>query len=424
MISPRSIEEWKALSAEDPEKSADTYWSNLDRIPQSDRTRIFSHLPDLSSFKDAFCKSVSKATGHLTGVPYLLKDLFDFPNTATTASSTFLEEVRPGPHKDSAVSHDLRECGAVFGGKTQLNEFAYGLSGENLHCGNCPHPFMAGALSGGSSSGSAWAVSRGIAPIGFGTDTGGSIRVPASWCGLFGLRLSPNRWSREGCFPLAPSFDTAGWFCSNAEDFKTSFTTLIAGLGSLRRLKGLDLTDRNKLNSSDYNHLILDTYSKLQITTDNSHSEAFAHATSGVSKHFSVLQSSEALEIHKDWLEERRQHYDPVVWQRIARARDWTAEDIKAAKRGEEKIMSFFDAAFEEYDFITLPASWTSAISAKEHTDAYRSQLLDLTSPGSIARLPIFTIPIRNGSGGSTGIQILYRDPKSDVPLRIVEAIS
>lgn len=424
MISPRSIEEWKALSAEDAEKSAYTYWSNLNRIPQSDRTRIFSHLPDLSSLNDAFSKSVSRSTGHLTGVPYLLKDLFDFPNTATTASSTFLEEVRPGPHKGSAVSHDLRECGAVFGGKTQLNEFAYGLSGENLHFGNCPHPFMAGTLSGGSSSGSAWAVSRGIAPIGFGTDTGGSIRVPAAWCGLFGLRLCPDRWSKKGCFPLAPSFDTAGWFCSSTEDFKTSFTTLIAGLGSPRGLKGLDLTNRKKLDSSEHSHLILDTYSKLQVTTDNSHSEAFAHATSGASKHFSVLQSAEALEIHKDWLEERQHQYDPVVWQRIARARDWTAEDIAAAKKGEEKVMSFFDAAFGEYDFITLPASWTSAISAKDHTDAYRSQLLDLTSPGSLARLPIFTIPIRNVSDGPTGIQILYRDPKSDLPLRIIEAIS
>ncbi|MEC7906599.1 MAG: amidase family protein [Verrucomicrobiota bacterium] len=424
MTSPRSIEEWKALSAEDPEKSANTYWANLDRIPQSDRTRIFSLLPNLPSLKDAFTSSVSKASGQIAGVPYLLKDLFDFPNTATTASSTFLEEVRPGPHGDSAVSHDLRERGAVFGGKTQLNEFAYGLSGENLHYGNCPHPFIAGALSGGSSSGSAWAVSRGIAPIGFGTDTGGSIRVPAAWCGLFGLRLSPDRWSKEGCFPLAPSYDTAGWFCSSAEDFKTSFKVLVTGLGVPRDLKGLDLTDRKKLESSDYNRRILDTYSKLRATTDNAYSEAYASATLELSKHFSVLQSAEALEVHKDWLEERRHQYDPVVWQRIARARDWTAEDIEAAKKGEEKIMSFFDAAFEEYDFITLPASWTSAISAKEHTDAYRSQLLDLTSPGSLARLPIFTIPIRNGSGESTGIQILYRDPKSDVPLRIIEAIS
>lgn len=424
MTSPCSIEEWKALSAKDPEKSAETYWSNLERVPQSDRSRVFSYLPALSSLNNAFASSISEITRPLSGVPFLLKDLFDFPNTPTTASSAFLEEARPGPHEESAVSIDLRKQGAVFGGKTQLNEFAYGLSGENLHYGNCPHPFIKGALSGGSSSGSAWAVSKGITPIAFGTDTGGSIRVPAAWCGLFGLRLSPNLWSKKGCFPLAPSFDTAGWFCSNAEDFRTSFAALITLPSEPCTLKGLDLTDRSKLESSPFHHLFLDTYSKLQTNVDNAFSEAFADATLEASKHFSVLQSVEALEVHKDWLEERQPLYDPAVWHRIARARNWTHEDLHAARASEAKIESFFQAAFQEYDFITLPASWTSAISAIDHTDAYRSQLLDLTSPGSVARLPIFTIPIRNKSGESTGIQILYREPKSDLPLQIIEAIS
>ena len=424
MISPRSIEEWKALSTKDPERSAVAYSSKLEQVPLSDRKRVFSHLPEHSSLVDAFASSVSNSAGPLAGVPYLLKDLFDFPNTPTTASSIFLEEVRPGPHEESAVSIDTRGQGAVFGGKTQLNEFAYGLSGENLHYGNCPHPFIRGSLSGGSSSGSAWAVSRGIAPIGFGTDTGGSIRVPAAWCGLYGLRLSPDLWSKNGCFPLAPSFDTAGWFCSSAEDFRASFEALIARPSEPREIKGLDLTDRIRLESSEYNQLFLDTCRRLQVITDSAFSRAFAEATRGASKHFSVLQSAEALEIHKNWLEERQSQYDPVIWQRIARAKAWTEEDIVAAKEGETKAISFFNDAFREYDFITLPASWTSAISSREHTDVYRSQLLDLTSPGSLARLPVFTIPIRKNEYESTGIQILYRDPKSDLPLQMIEAIS
>ena len=131
MTSPRSIEEWKALSTKDPERSAVAYSSKLEQVPQSDRKRVFSHLPEHSSLVDAFASSVSNSAGPLAGVPYLLKDLFDFPNTPTTDSSIFLEEVRPGPHEESAVSIDTRGQGAVFGGKTQLNEFAYGLSGEN-----------------------------------------------------------------------------------------------------------------------------------------------------------------------------------------------------------------------------------------------------------------------------------------------------
>lgn len=424
MTSPLSIEEWKSQSNADPVRAAETYWSNLKQVSQTERERVFSHLPDLDNLKNAFTSSVSKSRGQLSGVPYLLKDLFDYPNTPTTASSIFLEEVRPAPPEESAISRDIRAHGAVFGGKTQLNEFAYGLSGENLHYGNCPHPFIEGALSGGSSSGSAWAVARGIAPIGFGTDTGGSIRVPAAWCGLFGLRLSPDAWSTQGCFPLAPSFDTAGWFCSSVEDFNASFAALVTPQNEPRELKGLDLTDRKRLGESAFNEAILDAYSILQVRVDAAFSEAFENATLEASKRFSVLQSVEALEVHKDWIKDRKPQYDPAVWQRISRASAWTAGEIATAKQGEAEIVSFFESAFKEYDFVTLPASWTSAISASEHTDDYRSQLLELTSPGSLARLPIFTIPIRRENGESTGIQVLYRDPKSDLPLQIIQAIS
>ena len=424
MNAPRSIAEWKALSAENPEKSAETYWSTLQQIPEAIRTSIFSYIPDLQYLKKAFSRSVSSSDRPLSGVPYLLKDLFDFPNTPTTASSAFLEEVRPGPHEESAASIDLRRQGAVFGGKTQLNEFAYGLSGENLHYGNCPHPFRAKALSGGSSSGSAWGVAKGISPIAFGTDTGGSIRVPAAWCGLFGFRFNPNAWSRNGCFPLASSFDTAGWFCARAEDSVASFSALITPKNETRTLKGLDLTDRDRLKHSAFKTCLLDTFSKLRVSSDKAFSDAFENASHRAARHFTVLQSSEALEAHKAWIETRKNQYDPAVWQRIARAKDWTDEDLVEARTGESKIESFFQAAFQEYDFITLPASWTSAISASEHTDSYRGELLDLTSPGSLARLPIFTLPIHAENRASTGIQILYKDPLSDLPLQIIEAAS
>ena len=131
-------------------------------------------------------------TAHpLHDIPYLLKDLFDLAGVPTRAGSTFLDKIRPTPTHDSRIASALARLGAVCAGKTHLVEFASGLTGENPHFGDCPHPRWPDRLSGGSSSGSAALVAAGVAPLSIGTDTGGSVRVPAAWCGLYGFRLTP-----------------------------------------------------------------------------------------------------------------------------------------------------------------------------------------------------------------------------------------
>ena len=122
----------------------------------------------------------------LRGVPYFLKDLFDLAGTKTRAGARFLSEVRPLPAQDAAIVQAFRRCGAACAGKTHLHEFAFGLTGENPHYGDCTHPRFPGRTTGGSSSGSAAAVAAGIVPLATGTDTGGSIRVPAAFNGIWG----------------------------------------------------------------------------------------------------------------------------------------------------------------------------------------------------------------------------------------------
>ena len=138
----------------------------------------------------------SAPRGPLHGVPYLLKDLFDARGMATLGGSSFLGEVRPVPSLDSRIVRDLAASGAVLAGKTHLFEFAWGLTGQNAHYGDCEHPRFPGRTSGGSSSGSAVAVAAGIVPLSIGTDTGGSIRVPASFCGIYGYRGVPGEIGR------------------------------------------------------------------------------------------------------------------------------------------------------------------------------------------------------------------------------------
>ena len=218
---------WKDRVKQDPEAAANHLHTSITALPKKVRRAVISSLPSLDTLKDNFRAAHDYLDKPLGGIPYFLKDLFDVAGYPTQCGSQFLSEVRPDPEESCALHNSLTAQGAVFGGKTQMNEFAYGLDGTNPHFGDCPHPRDPGKLSGGSSSGSAWAVACGLVPFAFGSDTGGSIRVPAAFCGLFGLRLEPDKWGKDGFFPLSPTYDTPGWFTANPMDMKTSILALL-----------------------------------------------------------------------------------------------------------------------------------------------------------------------------------------------------
>jgi len=142
------------------------------------------------------------------GVPLAVKDLFDTAGLETTyGSAVFAGNV---PERTAEAVAQLGTAGYANVGKTNLHEFAYGVTSQNPHFGTVPNPSAPGRLAGGSSGGSAAALAAGLADAALGTDSGGSIRIPASWCGVVGLKPSYGLVSLEGCFPLAPSFDHAG----------------------------------------------------------------------------------------------------------------------------------------------------------------------------------------------------------------------
>ncbi len=422
---PKSISDWQELAHASPARAAQAFIDSIAAVPPSTRDRVFAVVPTLAELTAHFAKSCQNPSKPLSGVPFLLKDLYDFPGYPTTASSSFLAELRPDPSSESALSASLRAAGAIFAGKTHLNEFAYGLSGENLTFGDCPHPVFPDRVSGGSSSGSAWAVRSGIVPIATGTDTGGSIRVPAAWCGLFGLRLSPNEWSSKGCFPLAPGFDTAGWFTATAADMARVIKTLIPAEADNRsKTRGLNLIDAVPNLPDEFRTRCADTLARLDVAKEASANASYLESTRNVAFHYAVLQSIDAFNVHKQWLDSHKRRYDPVVWQRLDRGRNWNEDQINAALLGETATRSFFETCFAEYDFLVLPATQSPAISAKQHTDAFRNELLTITAPGSFARCPVLTIPIPLKDGESMGLQILYKNEKSDLPLRLIERLA
>ena len=164
--------------------------------------------------------------GPLAGRTFAVKDLFDVAGIRTGAGNPeFLAAAAPAAGHAPAVAA-LLGAGADLMGKTVTDEFAFSLQGTNPHYGTPRNPADPRRVPGGSSSGSASAVASGLVPIALGTDTGGSVRVPASYCGILGLRTSHGRISRDGIFPMAPSLDAVGPFARTAADLRAAWHAL------------------------------------------------------------------------------------------------------------------------------------------------------------------------------------------------------
>jgi len=370
----------------------------IHRMPDALRRAVIAEMRPRAHI-EADIESAQNRAAPLAGISCFFKDNFDVAGLPTRASSRFLERVRPGPHQDAALVRHARELGLAVVGKTQMNEFAYGLDGDNAHFGACPHPTRLGRCAGGSSSGSAWVVARGLVPIAFGTDTGGSIRVPAAFCGLFGLRLPPGSWALDGCIPLAPSFDAAGWFTANATDM-ARFTKALLDLTSPTGPANLRVA-HSVLDHPDFTPALHATFpdaSPVRMFHDPAEAAALVDA-------FNILQSTEAMAVHRDWIDRHAGEYDPAVRARILRARNWSAAQRDDAALREQKWRERIDGLFQQHDVIVLPVSLTTA-PALPMSDATRTALLAQTVAASLGRLAVLTLPIATPDG-PLGIQCL-----------------
>jgi aspartyl-tRNA(Asn)/glutamyl-tRNA(Gln) amidotransferase subunit A len=163
------------------------------------------------------------------GEPVAVKDLLDTAGLTTTYGSALFAEHVPAVSAEAVQL--LEAAGYTVAGKTNLHEFAYGISSQNAHYGTVPNPVAPGRLAGGSSGGSAAAVAGGDVELALGSDSAGSIRIPAAWCGIVGFKPTYGLVSVEGCFPLAPSYDVVGPMASSVEGCERLLRTLAPGFG-------------------------------------------------------------------------------------------------------------------------------------------------------------------------------------------------
>ncbi len=401
--------EWQQLA---PEAAAREIRRRAEsHLPAGQRKAVIAVLPDEAALAASFAAAPSGSP--LRGVPYFLKDLFDVAGLPTFAGSSFLPEVRPAPAGNSAIVRDLGAAGAVMAGKTQLFEFAWGLTGENAHYGDCEHPHFPGRTSGGSSSGSAAAVAADIVPFAIGTDTGGSIRLPAAFCGIFGYRGVPGEPWISDAVPLSPSFDTAGWFTRTAYDMNRAIGALVGLRASERTPKGcyLEMPGVEPEVAAACREAAAGLTEPADDSTRAELQEKFANAA----EIYGVLAGLESWKIHKKWAEKHRSRYGPLVQTRLDRARGVSQAQVAAVQPSHEALRLAWTKFFLAYDFLVMPAAPFPALSKADCTPANRLRMLGLTAPVSLGALPALTIPVPLPSGMSAGLQVIVNHPQSPV---------
>lgn len=415
---PWTLSEWQSLAAQNPAEAGRELSRRLRTTLSPEQFRAtFASVPSEADLVAAF-ERVANTIAPLAGIPYALKDIFYTANDPLQAGGRLPPDAILAHPRDSKLPHALRGFGAILASKTHLHEFAYGLTGENPHYGDCEHPAFPGRTSGGSSSGSAVAVAAGIVPLGIGTDTGGSIRVPAAFCGLFGFRTSAGHPLIADAFPLASSFDTAGWFTQAPQDILTINRFLVGRTPSVERTPRGCYVNFSMLGQSadpEITEAVNNRAEQFAFAADKETHEQLRHAFTGAAESYGVLQSIEAYQVHAAWLDRYRDHYGPAVWARIDRGRRWSEQQVEAARVKLAVVRNLWTSFFLTYDYLILPVAPFAALKKDELTQANRDRLLALNTPASLGGLPVLTIPIKLSSGLSTALQVIVNDPLSPV---------
>ena len=304
--------------------------------------------------------TIAPGDNPLKGIPYACKDLFDVKGMATTGGSRVLAD-NIAEH-DADVVTRMNQAGAIFIGKNNLHEFAYGATGENTLYGTTPNPYDQSRLAGGSSSGSAAALGYGLCAAALGTDTGGSVRAPAALCGLVGFKPTFGRISTEGVIPFSWTLDHVGTFTRSAADTALLFNILCDKLQAptLAKLEGLRIGIPEGFFFERADTEILDSIERLMnfLRDTGAQLKPVAMPSMEHSRTVSLtVQMPEALSYHNRYLEQRGHLYSQDFRAGLALGQCLLAEQYIRAKRFIESYRRDMDKVFGEVDLLLTPAT-------------------------------------------------------------------
>jgi aspartyl-tRNA(Asn)/glutamyl-tRNA(Gln) amidotransferase subunit A len=359
----------------------------------------------------------------LYGLPVSLKDCFDFAGFITTAGSRFYAQRNAAAVEDSAVAARLRSQGAIIVGKTHMHPLAYGITGENPDYGDCTQPCNPALLTAGSSSGAAASVQEGSAVAAIGTDTGGSIRVPAAICGLAGYRasielatpsgepatysvgagLAPsgvNLW--RGAVHLAPSFDTLGWLFRDLRDA----ALLGAALFELDVPATAETNVRIGVVAREFLHdcdpQVFNGFMQWQERLSELGATIVPIESSyweGALEIYAPIQASEAAAIHKPATNGDFSHFEPTIAERLTWGASLTTAEVQQFRQRHAAFREQTDALLRDHDFLILPCAPIAQLAAGADHSNTRKAILRYTTPFSLAGVPVVTAPAQGGAG-------------------------
>jgi aspartyl-tRNA(Asn)/glutamyl-tRNA(Gln) amidotransferase subunit A len=369
--------------------------------------------------------------GPLDGIPIAVKDLIYIEGVRCTAGSRILADNVAA--YDAPVVRSLKEAGAVIVGTTNLHEFAAGVTSVNPHYGAVKNPWDEERVAGGSSGGSAVAVAAGMALGALGTDTAGSVRIPAALCGVFGLKPTYGRVSRLGVVPLASSLDTVGVLALSAWDTAAmlqplaghaaeDMTTVDAQVPNYTQLMSAQFQGARVGLVRKYFHDVIDPkvetnfreFVSRLVEIGCSVDDTELDGIGEVYERWLPIRRAEATAFHLRWLESSPELYGDDVRKLLESGRDVLAVDYVNAVNARPALMERFSASMKRFDFLIVPTTCAPAPRiglskidiGSRAVDVY-SALNRLTLPFNYVGFPVASIPSGQVDGLPVGVQIV-----------------
>ncbi|MAP94506.1 MAG: hypothetical protein CMK07_06095 [Ponticaulis sp.] len=350
--------------------------------------------------------------GPLAGVPFAVKDLFDVEGLTTTAGSFILRDAPPAS-SDAKVVERLKAAGAILIGTLNMDEFAYGFATVNMHYGTTRNPHDTSRLAGGSSGGSAASVAAGLVPLSLGSDTNGSVRVPASLCGIFGLRPTHGAITIDGTFPFVDRLDTVGLFTRSVDDLRTAYAISSDTPETSRAPKTPKAGLLTGWFQSGGQQDVLDAARNIFEALGGTEEINLPLTEAARSAGF-ILTASEGGQRHLPNLRTRPMDFDPAVRDRLIAGALLPDSVVNDADALAAIYIDQLLTVLEDFDVLIAPSTPSTApdiaaglIEIDGQMVSARANLGLYAQPIALAGVPVLSVPLKRDGQLPVGVQLI-----------------